>query len=554
MAEPCPVGPEDAICNYTYDPVFLRRSAGYKAFGEWGGSSYGSLVGNIRAICHLLESRYEASLTYVHVPGHCGDPGNEAADTIAKIHTFDPRAQSPWIDYLDRAEPVEIQWIWALWKPEWKNFWKGRNLVLPCRPLTTPSVDVFGIEPTPTGTTPPVAATTSLACLVSSANVLTLLPAKKNTELGIQGRARSEALQKTFDEAGYHIVGVQETRLRKEPKIEQDLYFVFSAAATARGTFGIQIWFSRKHSLSPEGHFFKRDHFKILARDPRFLIIKVAAPFLRTIVVAAHAPTSQATSETVEQWWLTLSQTIPARFSQWPRILLVDANARLGSFPSRAVGSHHEDDQDTGGEFFHDFLIKNNQWVPATFPGTQDGPGGTWRHPRTEEWIRGDYVCLPQQWQLTSCRAYVDRELDISLRVDDHSATSVYFTWQDDILPEGPKRRVPAPSLALSDLRADLSGPDREAFLTEIIEAVPRCPWHLDVHSHTLAVQQGLQRWLFRRYARTTKAPLRQHMSAPTWQLIQEKQEIRRRLFSHNGPCKETPQRIFPSMGWPDSP
>ena len=425
--------------------LFDATSADYKAFGEWGGTSYGPLVGNIRSVCYFLESRFAITFAYAHVLGHTGDPGNEAADTIARLHSFDLKTQSSWLDYFDRAEPVEIHWLWTIWKPEWRRYWNGTRLVLPTRSSTTPSVETFGTVKEPAAHRPATTTLTQLTCSISSANVLTLLPAKKSSELGIQGRARSEALQEIFDAAGYHIVGVQETRLRKEPRIDQEKYFVFSSTATARGTFGIQLWFSRTNSLSAEGHFFKRDHFKILAKDPRHLIIKVAAPFFKAIVIAAHAPTSQAAAATLETWWKNLSAAVPARFSQWPRILLVDANARLGSFPSRAIGSQHEDEQDVGGDCFHDFLLHNHQWVPATFEGVQEGPGGTWRHPRTEQWIRGDYVCLPQQWQLTSCRAHVARDLDISLRVDDHSATSVHFAWTAEVIADGGQRRTHVP-------------------------------------------------------------------------------------------------------------
>ena len=89
---------------------FDATSAGYKAFGQWGGNSFGDLVGNIRSVCYYLESRYKVTLRYEHVKGHSNDPGNEAADTIAKLNEYDPTLQSPWLEYFDRGDSFELHW------------------------------------------------------------------------------------------------------------------------------------------------------------------------------------------------------------------------------------------------------------------------------------------------------------------------------------------------------------------------------------------------------------------------------------------------------------
>ena len=362
-------------------------------------------MGNLRSTCYYLEARFQVSIKYSHVRGHSNDPGNEAADTIAKLSTHDFSTQSAWVSYFDNADPDELHWLWALWKTEWLPFWQGSVLHLPSKAMTTPVPETFGIVAQPVTQPDRDLPVVDLHCSLATANVLTLLPAKKLTETGLQGRARSEALQRSFHDAGYQIVGVQETRLRKEARIEQEHYFVFSAVATPRGTFGMQLWFSKSLDLGA-GCFFKRDHFKIIARDPRYLIVKVAAPFLRAIVIAAHAPTSQAKDEVVANWWTDLHGAIPAKYRQWSRIALLDANARLGSIPTRAVGSFSADEQDSHGEYMHSYILDNELWIPSTFEGVQEGPGGTWRHPKTKQWIRGDYVyrssCMLESTHLQS--------------------------------------------------------------------------------------------------------------------------------------------------------
>ena len=124
---------------------------------------------------------------------------------------------------------------------------------------------------------------------------------------------------------------------------------------------------------------------------------------------------------------------------------LIYANSRVGSIPSRAIGWHQAEEQDTNGEFFHNFVLDNGMWIPATFDSNQEGLGGTWRHPKTEKWIRGDFVCLPLDWQFSACKAFIDPQLDISLRVEDHCAASVHLAWQAQLRPPGRHHSKGAP-------------------------------------------------------------------------------------------------------------
>lgn len=41
----------------------------------------------------------------------------------------------------------------------------------------------------------------------------------------------------------------------------------------------------------------------------------------------------------IEAWWRKVDDSIPQKYFAWDRILLVDANGRVGSFPSPHVGT-----------------------------------------------------------------------------------------------------------------------------------------------------------------------------------------------------------------------
>ena len=125
--------------------AFDATSAGYKAFGEWGGSRFQGIVANIRAIIYFVEARFGVDLNYEHVLGHRGHPGNEAADTIAYNWTaFSNSRSSVWVDFLEVNTPWEIQWLWTIWKREWKDLWKEGRLLLPQAPKTFPTNQVWG--------------------------------------------------------------------------------------------------------------------------------------------------------------------------------------------------------------------------------------------------------------------------------------------------------------------------------------------------------------------------------------------------------------------------
>ncbi len=358
--------------------AFDATSAGYKAFGQWGGSSYQTQVANIRAVVYFIEARFNIQLNYHHVFGHTGHPGNEAADTVAKSWKLlvDPRP-STRVSYFDLCNPPEAQWLWALWKPEWKKLWQNGRLQLPETPQTQPAPHVMETLANPSPPVPVVQEeeNTTVRCSLATANVLSLLSSATTTKAtGLQGRARLEALQRAFSSEKFHIVGVQESRMRKECKIEQEHYFVFSAPATPQGHLGVQLWFARALDLG-DGLFFRRDHFKLVARNPRYIIVKIGAPFLKAIAISAE----------ISQWWKDLKNAIPGKYRTWPLLLMIDANARIGDLCSQVVGDYDVDVQDHGGAELHDFLLETGTWLPATFPQCHSGGSGTWLHPRTDK-------------------------------------------------------------------------------------------------------------------------------------------------------------------------
>ena len=158
--------------------------------------------------------------------------------------------------------------------------------------------------------------------------------------------------------------------------------------------------------------------------------------------MAGHAPHSGASLEDVETWWTDFSSHIPSALAHWHRFVLVDANCRLGFFPSECVGTWQSEKDTRHSESCHDFLRNENVWLPSTFQETQVGDSGTWKH-TNGQWYRGDYVAVPQQLLCTSCTAYVSELVDASLTKEDHRAAVVELEACYDIVAKTHYKKTP---------------------------------------------------------------------------------------------------------------
>ena len=83
---------------------------------------------------------------------------------------------------------------------------------------------------------------------------------------------------------------------------------------------------------------FADNDFRIITAQPRLLIIQIRSQALRCVLIAAHAPHTGATLAEIESFWQEVNAQIPSRFDSWPRLLLADANCRLGGQPDGRIG------------------------------------------------------------------------------------------------------------------------------------------------------------------------------------------------------------------------
>ena len=229
------------------------------------------------------------------------------------------------------------------------------------------------------------------ACVhVGSLNVCTL------GDSGSRSRflaGRPALIWRQVRELGINLLGVQEARTAAGARVV-DGYVVLASGAD-RGTLGYELWADTGMpyaSVDGKDYFFRRADFVAIHASPRVLVVRVTSRCLQcTVVVVAHVPHSGVDVADRNLWWEDLSLRLAG---QPDVVLLVDANARLGSAVSAAVGSGGMYQQEgTSGIMFHRTLVELGLCVPATF-GPLDDSAFTWvanggaRH-------RIDYVAVP---------------------------------------------------------------------------------------------------------------------------------------------------------------
>ena len=311
-----------AVLHWLFPGVYFHydsTSAGHKALGRWGGKKEPTITRNLRAIGRCIEFRFGVSIHGIHVYGHTGDAGNEAANSVARYAASTPSSG---------AVSARAVYLLRLMTPLWIGF----------GPFGSRSGKVVGMVQ-------------RFLCRHRMIYALILLSS------GLTSHARTDMLMQQFHDANVHFVGVLETRMQRQAGKASDLYHVIHSPADRGGHGGVQIWITKQRALDSAGTCYViEDHFKIIDFNPEVLVVKFSGFGLRFILIAGHAPHTSHSEAEISTWWSDLSAMIPPRYNDWDRICLVDANARVGEFPSTAISSHDFETQDDNGSYFHDLF------------------------------------------------------------------------------------------------------------------------------------------------------------------------------------------------------
>ena len=513
--------------------VSLRHDAttvGKQADGSWRCISCPALGKALRGLVQLAETRFRTAITFEHVKGHSGDPGNELVDFLAA----EARAGAPltpfedWIEFVvRRAFTDPLQWTWMLFEADYAQHWHEQAIIFPA-PQSRPGEQVLSVS---AGVSEDdlnsLEQEAMINLKIATCNVLSL-KGKKDQPSGLTGVVRQQMLFRQMQEEGIVIFGFQETRLQKLHAAHDPDFFIYKSAATQQGHFGIMAGFAKYRPYGevmefPNGNkrklYFKESHFAVIAFDPRYLILRVAAPFLRVVVVVAHAPHSGNDLQEIDRWWAALSDEVPTAYREWPLLLLCDANAHVGATTSAHIGSYQAGRADDKTPPFEDYLARSTLWLPSTFEEHQRGEGNTWSH-STGRQKRLDYVGLPQCWAFTLCEAWISTNIDPAIAREDHFAACVAVSFPST----GGNRPQIGAGKGLQYLDAKQVQWDGLQAFADL---------QTDVHTHLDCLQRHLLEHLTPQSHAARNRPRKQTISDSTWQLVCEKRDWRTALHQY---------------------
>eukprot|EP00438_Fugacium_kawagutii_P012903 Skav224007 [mRNA] locus=scaffold2932:40630:46101:+ [translate_table: standard] len=441
-----------------------------------------------------------------HVEAHCGNPYNEAADSLAwaAVHRWIRTwtledTLSPLT--LDGRYPDLLQWAWYLSYVEQTD---PLSLDLNSQtirfdlqaPFATAPASIEALQNTDHETVPGPPALMPLHFSCATANVLTLFPGASNAAGFIS--ARQESLMRLFRQHAVLVCGIQETRSKSEGHLDTEHFHVLSSPSTAAGQYGTQLWVAKSWPFQNDAIAVKHTHLRILHSTSRRLVVLLQHPLIRLIFVVGHTPSGEDAT-TLRKWWNATSNAIPNKWKHVPIIGFFDANARLGSQQSESVDTCGAEEENVSGMCFHEWMQQEGLIAPQTHTRWHQGPHTTWCHSSGQE-SRLDYVVFSHEL-IDACRSVHRSEVDLSLQHRDHFSVQCNLIFQVDMH----QHRGPLPAVETAPPSQD---------------EVVCIPWSMNVHSHA----DQLHGWL-RRFQPPKKAALRRkpHLTESTWNLILQK-------------------------------
>ena len=393
-------------------------------------------------------------------------------------------------------------------------FDEARSSVEPCGLVKSDAPDVDG----------DACSTDVIACVrFGSFNVCTLGDSGSRSKF-VAGRPA--LIRRQVRELGVNLLGVQEARSAAGACIV-DGYVVLAPGAD-RGTLGCELWADTENpyaSIDGKDYCFRQSDFVAIFASPRVLVVRITARCLQCTVVVAHAPHSGVDASARGLRWDDLS----CRLARQPDVvMLVDADARLGSAVSKSVGSGGFCQQeDHSGSLFHRTLVELGLCVPATF-GPVDSSAFTWVA-NGGSTHRIDYVAVPCTWHCghweCSRHSVAPREARGSAPCSLHVVDSA-GDWEDHFLvvlrfnlairwaPHGTQWKVEGVD------RAALKDPACCYKFKVALRAVKPPPWSMSADEHERFAASAVRRAAKAAFGSPANRPRREHIDGVAWALI----------------------------------
>ncbi|CAK0806156.1 unnamed protein product, partial [Prorocentrum cordatum] len=292
-----------------------------------------------------------------------------------------------------------------------------------------------------------------------------------------RAKTSGEVLRLQFAQEHCHIVGVQEARNPSGEKCSAG-YFVLSSGSDGGKNLGVELWISLHLPYGRRGGedlYLEQKHFRPLYATQRHLVVGCRAPPFRKVILVAHALHNgdEYTSQQRKQWWRDLIGICRKLKVQ---LAFLDANARLGSIVSDALGSEgFRQDEDESGGLFHDMLLETGLAAANTLVPSLSQDSYTFVSSKSETTHRIDYIAVEQSMIPALDQHQVRYDTDSFCTGKDHHPVFMRFESQGST--KAAQRQSGYDVLGTQD-------PDKAAAFRMHLAAFPTVPHHVDMNQH----------------------------------------------------------------------
>ena len=298
-----------------------------QASGQIGNPTCTESHETVRGIFQALESLLPGdALQFSHVPGHCGEPWNELCDFLAKLEIS--RSQ-----YFRRPTLTMRTWRPAL-RFLWMVFSKQDGLPQFCG-------EGFHVPPPdlPDQQQPCLTAVSDVSTLDIQYHLSICTANVNSLSTGPDGhRGKLDYLRTQFVQLGLNVIGIQEART---PVSHTFVDKVIRLTSGSQGKhLGVELWINTSQPYGwcdNEALYFQREHFQVVHKDPRALLVHAVCPYLDAWFLVGHAPHSGIEEEARLSWWAHFIALGERKTSGAHLFVMVDANAAPGGEDGKAV-------------------------------------------------------------------------------------------------------------------------------------------------------------------------------------------------------------------------
>lgn len=512
-------------CHFCFDSLNI----GWGASGRWNVRQGWQQGEKLRQLAQYAEAlRTGCHTIFEHVKAHSLQPGNEVVDALAhwlccqdtsvsapEVPGWTPLfaescSISPWAwwisqSYFDASLPNLAQTSYCWDYHDWRGADGVCSLELPAS-CPTGGEMAFRLQ-------------------LATYNVMTLKSFQKEGE-DFAGRGAAHLLRQQLHHAGYHIIGLQETRATQQCTLRSANYLrLISGDLTGRGYRGVELWISTVLPIntgSDTRHFLRDQDATVVFAEDDLMVATVNCAGHLLIVFVCHAPYEGADSQRKEHWWQKFD-TLLNRYRRRGRIIVMgDFNARLGRGIEAIIGNRLCDSSNDNGERFEEVLENYALWLPSTFSSsfhvTSDD---TWRHPRGHR-SRLDYIGLDKMANWRVSWSGIDEGINVTHAALDHTLVGLVLDWTEE--KHKPMRRRPNYNW---DEMATETGRSK---LQWMVQQIPSLPWNAEVHHQWDFYDDCIHSGLQQLFPPKQKAKRSDIFSQQVWHFLSEKSRFKQDL------------------------